>query len=170
MNDNKSIMRFESVLPEDFDGTFLFTNWSDEDFVGVWNKKEYHYPAQSTSPMIMPEQTPLEIQHIRKKFAKDLAEREFFKSQQYKTTYVSQERNNDGSPKLNSIHQAGTYNLEQLTPFIQRSLQPLPVKKAVVTPVVNVSLESKLSLNEDGVPVTTAIDQKTSLREKALKA
>ena len=149
MNDDTTIMKVETVLPEDFDGVFRFTNWSDEEFVGVWGKKEYHFPALSTSPIVMPDQTPLEIQNIRKKFAKDLAEREFFKSQQY-NSLKRQEKNDDGTPKLNSIHMAGTYSIESLAPFIQKALDPLPIAKAVVQEAQTVNIEDKLSRNDDG--------------------
>ena len=130
MHEN-NIMKMEDTLPEDFNGVFPFTNWSEEDFIGVWGKKEYRYPALSTSPMILPEYSPLEIQHIRKKFAKDLAEREFFKAQEYKT--LSGQEGTPGNRTMNSIHQAATYSLDTLTPFIQKALQALPVSKAVVT-------------------------------------
>lgn len=170
MNDDKTIMKVETVLPADFDGTFKFTNWSDEEFVGVWGKKQYHFPAVSTSPMIMADYSPMEVQNIRKKFAKDLAEREFFKSQVYKDKFLSQERTIDGAPRLNSIHQAGTYSLDTLTPFIQRCLEPLPVSKADVTVAVTNKMEDKLSRNEEGDLNTEAIDRKTSLKKKALEA
>lgn len=167
MNDD-SIMKVESVLPEDFDGTFKFTNWTDEDFIGIWGKKEYRYPANSTSPMILPEHSPLEIQHIRKKFAKDLAEREFFKDQSYKT--LSNQEGTPGNRTMNSIHQAATYSMDTLTPFIQKALKPLPISKAIVTEVEETPLEEKLSRNEDGEINTQAVDRKASLKEKALKA
>jgi hypothetical protein len=169
MNDDKSIMKFEATLPEDFDGVFRFTNWSDEDFVGVWGGQQYHFPAQSTSPMIIPEHSPLEIQHIRKKFAKDLAEREFTKTAEH-NRLLSQERNPDGSARLNSIHQAGAYNLEQLTPLIQRCLEPLKITNAKVTKTPKVPLEDTLTRDDDGNLVTEAVDKKASLREKALRA
>jgi hypothetical protein len=168
--DDKSIMRFETVLPPDFNGVFHFTNWTEEDFVGKWGGKEYHFPAHSTSPLYIPEHSPLEIQHIRKKFAKDLAEREFYKSADYKKRYINQERNNDGTPKLNSIFQAGTYDLSVLTPYIQRCLEPLPVTNAKVQAMVKENIEDKLTRNEDGELVTEAIDRKASLRSKALNA
>jgi hypothetical protein len=167
--DENNIMKHENVLPEDFDGTFRFTNWSDEDFVGIWGGKEYHFDAMSTSPMIIPEHSPVEVQHIRKKFAKNLAEREFFKSNEYKK-FQNQERNSDGSVRLNSIHQAGTYSLDTLTPFIQKCLEPLPVSRVSVTEAQKDNLEEKLSRNEDGELNSQAIDRKTSLKEKALKA
>lgn len=168
MNDD-NIMKYETALPQEFDGIFRFTNWSDEDFVGVWGGKEYRFPKQSTSPMIIPEHSPLEIQHIRKKFAKNLAEREFFKSQQY-TKLLGQERNSDGTVRLGSIHQAGTYSIDQLTPFIRKCLEPLPISAALVSQAPKENIEDKLTRNEDGELNTQAIDRKTSLREKALRS
>lgn len=161
-------MKYESTLPEDFDGVFRFTNWSDEEFVGVWGKKEYHYAANSTSPMIIPEHSPLEIQHIRKKFAKDLAEREFYKSERYRATFLAQERNSDGTAKLNSFQQAGQYTLGDLAEGIQKCLKPLEVQRAFVAPVTEVPMESKLSTNDDGELNTVAVDKKASLKDRAL--
>ncbi len=167
MNEEKKIMEFQSVLPEDFDGTFYFTNWTDEDFIGRWAKREYTFPANATSPIIMHDQTPLEIQQIRKKFAKDLAEREFAKGPEY-MRLISQEKNPDGSARLNSIHMAGSYSINSLASLIQRALEPLPVKKATVKKADAPVLEEKLSKNEEGELNTEAIDKKTSLRDKAL--
>lgn len=170
MNEDKGIMNIENTLPEDFDGIFKFTNWSDKDFIGVWDKEEYHFPAKMQSPMHIPKHSALEIQQIRKHFALKLAEREFFNSEQYKSAYLSQERNADGTPKINSIHQAGQYSMRELTPFIQKCLEPLPQGKVRVqkTPVEN--LEDKLSRNDDGELNTEAIDGKISLRKKAFAA
>ena len=160
-------MDFNRILPEDFDGVFRFTNWTDEDFIGVWGGKEYHFPANTTSPMIIPEHSPVEVQNIRKKFAKDLAEKEFFKSPGY-TRFRNQEINNDGTPKLNGIHQAGTYSINDLTPFIQKCLDPLPASKAFVKDVQKEDLTEKLTRNEDGELNSEAIDKKASLKQKAL--
>jgi len=159
-------MKYEATLPEDFSGVFYFTNWTNEDFVGKWGGKQYVFKAETTAPMVMPEHSPLEIQHIRKKFAKDLAEREFYKSQQYKNL-MKQERNPDGSPRLNGIHSAGTYSLDQLTPFIQKCLEPLPVSKALVQEMPKERLEEKLTRNEDGELNTEAIGLRDNLRKKA---
>ncbi len=148
MPQENNIMKYETVLPEDFDGVFRFTNWTDEEFVGVWGGKQYHYPANKTSPMIIPEHSPLEIQNIRKKFAKDLAEREFFKSKGYDVL-----RGQEGTPGnrvMNSIHQAGTYSMDTLTPFIQKALIPLEVGKVVVTRPSTIRLEEKLTKNPEG--------------------
>ena len=169
MQTQDNIMKYESVLPEDFDGVFKFTNWSKEDFVGVWGGKEYLFPAEATSPMIMPEFSPLEIQHIRKKFAKNLAEREYFKSAGYKAL-KKQETNADGSPRLNSSLQAGTYSINELAPFIQKALEPLTVGRVTVSRASKTPVEDKLTRDEEGKLNTEAIDSKTSLRAKALNS
>lgn len=169
MQDDKSIMKFESVLPENFTGVFYFTNWTTEDFVGLWGGQEYHFPAESTSPMVIPNHSPIEIQHIRKKMAKDLAEREFYKSEKY-NTLMKQERNPDGTPRNSGIHQAGTYTLNELTPFIQKCLEPLPITQARVTTAPKERIEDKLTRNDDGELNTEAIDAKASLTAKALGA
>ncbi len=162
------IKEYETTLPEDFDGTFRFTNWTDEDFIAKWGGKEYLFKAKTTAPMIIINQTPLEIQQIRKKFAKNLAEREFGKSQEY-SRLMSQERNPDGSPRLNGIHSAGTYSTDSLTTYIQRCLEPLPVSKAKVSEINKEQLEDKLTRNEEGELNTEVVDAKTSLKQKALR-
>lgn len=164
----ENIMKRDSVLPEDFDGTFRFTNWSDEDFIGKWNSKQYIFPKGTTSPILMNDQTPLEIQYIRKKFAKDLAEREFGKSQDF-AHLKKQEVNGDGTARLNSIHQAGAWSIDQLAPYIQRCLEPLELAKAEVVAEKKAPLEDKLSRNDDGELNTQAIDTKVSLKKKALE-
>jgi hypothetical protein len=164
----KNIMSYESTLPENFDGVFRFTNWTDEDFVAKWGSKEYRFPAKTTSPIFIPNQTPLEIQQIRKKFALDLAQKVFGSTELY-NRLIAQERNPDGSARLNSIQQAGSYSLNDLAPYIQRCLEPLPAAKAEVTDAPIEPIENKLTRNEDGELNTEAIDKKTSLRERALK-
>ena len=166
MNDDKTIMKMETVLPQDFNGVFTFTNWTDEDFVGTWGGSDYHFPANSTSPMVIPDHSPLEIQHIRKKFAKDLAEREYYKSSGYKKV-MKQERNPDGTPRLNGIQQAATYTINELTPYIQRCLEPLEQKTANVTKRPKDQIEDKLTRNDEGDLNTEAIDRKASLKSKA---
>lgn len=165
----EKIMEYSSTLPENFDGIFRVTNWTDEDFIGRWGSKDYLFPAKSTSPMIIINQTPLEIQQIRKKFAKDLAEREFGKGTAY-ANLMKQERNSDGTPRLNSIMQAGTYSVNDMTALIQKCLEPLPVGKAKVTETKKEKLEDKLSRNDDGNLNTEVVDSKKSLRKKALEA
>lgn len=161
-------MDVEKILPEDFDGTFRFTNWTDEEFIGKWGSREYHFPAGTTSPLVMTNQTPLEIQQIRKKFAKDLAEREFFKSETYKK-FLMQERNPDGTPRANGIHMAGSYSLDDLAPFIKKCLIPLEVTRAFVTESPIVNTEDKLSRDEEGDLNTIAVAQKGDLIEERKK-
>ena len=162
----ENIMKYEPTLPADFDGVFKFTNWSDAEFVGIWGKKEYHFAANATSPMIIPEHSPLEIQHIRKKFAKDLAEREFFKSQKYEV-YRSPE-GVLGNRTMSGIHTASAYTLDDLSEGIQKCLKPLEVQRAFVADVQEIPMESKLTTNEDGELNTVAVDKKASLRDRAL--
>jgi len=174
----ENLMKYETTLPEEFSGVFYFTNWSDTEFVGVWNKKEYHFKANATSPMIIPEHSPLEIQHIRKKFAKDLAEREFFKGNKYEQ-YRSPE-GTLGNRTMSGIHTASTYNLDDLAEGIQKCLKPLEVKRAFVADVKEIPLEDKLSRNEDNEISTGAVKTDKdlenlakgniqSLKEKALR-
>lgn len=166
---NDDILKYESVLPTNFTGTFNFSNPSDEDFIGVWNSKEYLFKAGSMTPMIMPDHSPLEIQYIRKKFAKDLGEREFYKSKEYKK-FKGQETNQDGTPRLNSIHQAGTYSDGELVTYIQRCLDPLPTAELMSKPVTKEKLEDKIHRDDSGNLTTEAIDAKASLRDRALKS
>lgn len=70
--------------PEDFDGVFRFTNATEEDFKTLWNNVEYVYPAGKTVPMVIANSSLEEIQSIRKKFAKRLAEREYYKSKDFR--------------------------------------------------------------------------------------
>jgi hypothetical protein len=165
MQEDKSIMKFEATLPENFDGVFRFTNPTDADFTGKWGGKEYTYPAMSTSPMIIPEHSPIEIQHIRKKFAKDLAEQEFYKSQGYKI--LQGQEGTPGNRTMSGIHQAGTYSIDQLTPFIQKCLTPLPVSQAIVKNAPKVRLEERISMNEDGEPNTSAVKSDRDLENLA---
>ena len=162
-------MKFENTLPRNFTGVFYFTNPSDEAFVGKWNSKEYHFPPQSTSPMIMPEHSPLEIQHIRKKFAKDLAEREFFRSTRYEQMRRQEGEKLDGvlNPRLNSMHQGVPYADTDLKEYVQKCLIPLEEARAVVAPAPSTPMEQRLTRNDDGELNTIAIDKKLSLANRA---
>lgn len=162
----KNIMTPENILPEDFDGVFRFSNPSDEDFIGVWGGQEYLFPAGKTVPMRMLNNSPLEIQYIRKKFAKDLAEREFYKSTEYKG--LADQEGKPGNRTFSGIHQAATYTLGDLEPYIQQCLKPLEEARLTSQPAVVTPIEEKLSRNDDGEFNTEAIDGKTSLKAKAL--
>ncbi len=168
MQEDKSIMKYEKVLPADFDGVFRFTNPSDEDFIGKWGSKEYLFPAESTTPMTIIEHSPLEIQHIRKKFARDLAEREFYKSKEYKI--MAGQEGKPGNRIFNSIHQAATYTISDLEPYIQACLKPLKAGQMTSRPMEKVNLEDKLKTDDNGQRISEVVDQKTSLKQKALNA
>lgn len=163
----ENIMKYESVLPVDFDGVFKFTNWSADEFIGVWGKKQYHFAANATSPMIIPEHSPLEIQHIRKKFAKDLAEREFFKGSRYEILRAPE--GTLGNRTMSGIHTASTYTMDDLKEGIQACLKPLDIKRAFVDVTTEMPMEDKLSKNEEGALNTVALDKKASLRARALE-
>lgn len=168
----EDVIKNETLLPEDFDGRFYFTNeWKDREFVGKWNSKEYRFPPESTSPMIMPEHSPLEIQHIRKKFAKDWAEQNYFLSKEYeaKRQVEGTKRLGTIQPNLNSMQQASAYTLEDLAPDIQKCLTPLTMKKASVFTSPNQNIEDKLSRNDEGALNTSPINRNASLKSQALK-
>jgi hypothetical protein len=110
-----------NALPEGFDGVFRFTNFTEEDFKARWNSIEYTFPAQKTIPMIIPGATPEEVQVIRKKFARELGEREFYKTPKFQS--------------MNNIpigQNPALYTESDLTPFIQRCLEPLPMAQATL--------------------------------------
>lgn len=168
MHNDTSIMKFERTLPPDFDGVFRFTNPSKEDFIGKWASKEYLFPAESTTPMIIIEHSPLEIQHIRKKFAKDLAEREFYKSKTYKG--LADQEGKSGNRTFSSIHQAATYTITDLEPYIQECLKPLKAAEIMSRPMEKLRLEDTLKRGDEGQLISEVVDQKTSLKQKALNA
>ncbi len=166
MNEDRNIMKYESVLPVDFDGVFRFSNPSTEDFIGIWGNKEYLFPAGTTVPILIMEHSPIEIQHIRKKFARDLAEREFYKSKEYKG--MADQEGKPGNRTFSGIHQAATYTISDLEPYIQSCLEPLPASTLMSKPAQKVKTEDLIHRNDDGSLTTEAIDQNTSLKAKAL--
>lgn len=105
----------------EFDGVFRFTNDTTEDFIGLWNNKEYVFPAKSCCPIIIQDETLEGIQSIRKKWAYKLAVHEFYKSKTYKTM----SKMGRGLPP--------TFDEKLLEPMIESCLKPLPIAKAKVT-------------------------------------
>lgn len=104
----------------DFDGVFRFTNVTDEDFVFLWNNKEYTYPAKTSCPMIIPDESLENIQEIRKKAAYKLAVREFYNSKEYSRL----SKMGKGLPP--------TFDDKILEPMIESCLKPLPLGKVTV--------------------------------------
>lgn len=166
--EQEKLLKYDSILPENWDGQFKFSNWTDEDFVGKWGGKEYHYPAGTMSVMVIADASPLEVQYIRKKMAYDLAVREYFKTKKYQNL-LKQERTAEGMPIQNSIHQAGTYNDEDIKPLMLRCLEPLELVPVIVTQAPPDNTIDKLSRDGDGNLVSEAIDTKVSLKDRARK-
>lgn len=108
-------------LTKEFDGVFRFTNATKDDFIALWNNKEYVFPAGMCCPMILPDETLENIQEIRKKFAYKLAVREFYNSKEYR----AMSKMGRGLPP--------TYDDKVLQPWIDQCLSPLPMGKAKVT-------------------------------------
>ncbi len=116
--------------------------------------------------MVMQEESPLQIQHIRKKFARDLAEREFYKSKEYKI--MAGQEGKPGNRTMTGIHQAATYTLDDLSPYIQKCLIPLTpaemLSKDAQKPII---VEDKLSRNEKGQLNSEVVEQGTDLHTRA---
>lgn len=149
------INQIENVLPKDFDGTFKFTNYTDTEFTSRWNSVEYTFPALKTVPLIIPNATPLEVQNIRKKFARDLATREWYKTPKFAgmNAHVP-----GGTP--------ATYTDSDLAPFVQRCLDPLPLSH-VTTKVVEKDEDSKFSVDGRGKKRTRVLQDGESLMAQA---
>lgn len=138
----------DNILPEGFDGVFRFTNWSEEDFKPKWNSIEYTYPAQRTTPMIISGESPENVQSIRKLFARQLAEREFYKTDKFK--------------RMNGPDQGlkpALYTDSDLATGIQRCLEPLQVATPVAKMVKEVH-EEVFRKDEDGKPRTRVLKSK----------
>ena len=60
------------TLPVDFNGVFYFTNPTDTEFEAYWNSVKYTFPAGKTVPLIIPAESPLGVQEIRKKLIYDV--------------------------------------------------------------------------------------------------
>ncbi len=159
-----------TVLPEGFDGVVRFTNWSEEDFVGIWDKKEYRFPAKSRSALVIDNATPLETLHIAEKMAKKLAEREYFKSPKYEVLREREGvRNNLGmiQPTANGMSHAGQYSEQDLASMIQKALTPLPEAKVDVSPVIKPTMEDRVHKDEDGSITTAPIKTEKDLEKLA---
>lgn len=109
----------DKVLDTDFDGVFRFSNNSDQDFTFLWNNREYTFPAKTRSPMLIQNETPENVQEIRKKAAYKWAEKEWFKTPEYKKMASQSDFRGGRDDKV-------------LEPLIQMCLEPLPTAKAIV--------------------------------------
>lgn len=128
------------------DGIFFFTNPTSVDFSKLWNNKEYTFKAKTTSPMIIANEPPENIQHIRKLFAKSLAEREFFESKKYKELVKK------------GGYIPATYNEDsEYGEMIQACLTPLPKAQA--------SVKEMPRDNENNYKGSKAITSRTDLNK-----
>lgn len=119
------------------DGVFYFTNNSKENFIVLWNNKEYTFPAKSCSPMLIPGEPPENVQEIRKKFAYKWAEREWYSGREYK----AMAKMGQGLPP--------TRDDKVLEPLIEMCLNPLPIEKAKVKEVKKTKMNIKASKTID---------------------
>ncbi len=142
-------------LPKDFDGTFKFTNARDTEFKARWNSVEYTFPAMKTIPMVIANATPLEVQSIRKKFAREWAIEEWYKSPKF--------------IGMNNVPLGGMpalYTDSDLIPFIQKCLEPLPLAHATAKLIVN-NDDSKFTVDQKGRKRTRVLDPNESLMAQA---
>lgn len=151
--------KFQNALPVDWDGRFPFTNVSQEDFYFTWAKKQYLFPANKTIDMMKMgmNQTPVEVQQIRKFAAKQFAEREFFKGDSAKKM-ESIEKDTDGNSRLMNFQAARTYSDSDLRDLIQQCLTPLPEGKILAAEVMLRDTESEIHKDDEtGQPVSSPV-------------
>lgn len=156
------------TLPVDFDGDFYFTNWTDEEFIGKWNGKAYKFPAKKTSKMLILDATPIEVQHIRKKFAKELAEQEFFKGQKYESLRSPEGQKDENGvlkPLMGSFRIARSYTENDLKDMIQKCLDPLPIARITVVEEPKEKVETKLTLNQRGKRNSSVVETMADLKD-----
>lgn len=144
-------------LPVGFDGIFRFTNFTTKEFKAKWGGIEYTYPPEKSTPMIIPGATPEEVQNIRKKFARELAELVIYDSDLVKKLDAQNPQH-----VINSINAAVTYNPKDLEPYIQRCLEPLPPAQPTMK-VLPKEGEEKFRKDRRGRPVTRILEQDESL-------
>lgn len=108
------------------DGVFYFTNpgifkmrnrdgVDTKDFTALWNNKEYTFKEKTTVPLVIANEPPENIQHIRKLFAKKYAQAWFHQTKRYKDLV----KQGKGLP--------ATYNEDaEFLDVIQSCLTPLP--------------------------------------------
>lgn len=144
----------EFTLPANFDGVFRLSNPSATDFIGVWNKVQYKFPAGKTTPVIIPNETLENVQHITKKFARELAEREFHNSERFK--------------KMESITPPGSglvpapYSEMELKEYADKCLLPLEEVRPTMAPLPP---ENTANYHTD---VTQVVDHKDNENKKPL--
>lgn len=108
------------------DGVFFFTNpglykmrnrdgVDTKDFTALWNNKEYLFKEKTTVALVIANEPPENVQHVRKLFAKKYAQGWFHQTKRYKDL-VKQGKN-----------LPATYNEDtEFQEVIQACLTPLP--------------------------------------------
>ncbi len=142
----------ENVLPVGFSGTFMFTNARETEFKAKWNSIEYTFPPMSTSPMIIPGEPIENVQSIRKKFAREWAIEEWYKTPKF--------------DKMNNIAPGGTpslYTDSDLAPFIQKCLEPLPIASSTAKALPKDN-EANYTQDAKGRPVTRVLEGNENLK------
>lgn len=147
------IISISMNIQTEFDGVFRFTNATDEDFTALWNNKEYTFPAKSTCPMIIEGETQENIQEIRKRFAKRLAEREYFGTKDF-LKIANGTKSKDGYKHV----VPSMYNESVLQPWIDQCLEPLPVAKPTV--------KSRKHDEDSSYKVAKAVNENGNLNEE----
>lgn len=151
---NSQMAPTQQVLPPDYDGVFRFSNWTKEEFKDKWGGIEYTFPPERTTPMHILNANPYEVQNIRKKFARKLAEREFQKGKEFQ--------------RLNAMNKdvffqsAVSYPPQMLESYVEKCLKPLEVgelkaekiEKEEVKPKVAKRVKSRLSGDDEDDSLT----------------
>lgn len=145
------VVETKEALP--FDGVFRFTNFTDSEFRAKWNSVEYIFPALSTSPLIIPGETPEGVQSIRKKFARELALEVHYKTREYK--------DREATAPVGSGLTPAVFTENDLAPLIQKCLDPLPLAHAKAEVVEKRPVE--LKTDSKGRPVTKVVEEGDSL-------
>lgn len=121
------------------EGIFYFTNpglakFKDKfgnessDFTVLWNNKEYTFKSKTTSPILIPNTTPEEVQSIRKQFANKYATKWFFTTKRY------QELVKKGG------YIPATYDEDtEFKDVIQACLTPLPKSQMIINDIPKIS-------------------------------
>lgn len=131
---------------EEFDGVIKASNPSNEDFVFLWNNKEYTFPARTRCPMIIENESLENIQEIRKKAALKYAQRELAKSKAFKA--IEKEASKHITP--------ATYDEKLLQEYVDQFLAPLPIGMATVRAIP----KRNIAFRDGG---TAILGEKTSI-------
>lgn len=140
----------------EFSGVFMFTNPMKRKWVHLWNNKEYSFEPESTSPLIIQNETLENIQEIRKRFAKDNAIERLYEGEKVyardgKTVvfdYKKAKEMGNGIPP--------TFDEKILEPMIEECLKPFPIKKVGVKEGKKIDDESNYKATKAGFVASPA--------------